>query len=125
VVLIARYMLNQYRDELNPLVRDFDQASIQALLNHEWPGNIRELDNQVRKALVMASGIELTPEDLGLTGAAQDPFLPLSEAKERFARRYVEKLLSLNNGNRAKTAKELEVDPRTIYRYLQADRDGE
>jgi transcriptional regulator with GAF, ATPase, and Fis domain len=125
VVLIARYLMNQHRDELNPSVRDFNAPSMQAMLSYDWPGNIRELDNKIRKALVMTSGIELTPEDLGLTGEAQDPILPLSEAKERFARRYVEKMLSLNNGNRAKTAKELEVDPRTIYRYLQADRDGE
>lgn len=123
VVLIARYIMNQHSDELNSAVRDFDEASIQALMNHSWPGNIRELDNRIKKALVMAGGVELTPEDLGLDVDSQEVMLPLGDAKERFARHYVQKMLNINNGNRAKTAKDLEVDPRTIYRYLQADRD--
>jgi len=70
----------------------------------------------------MAEGGRLTARDLGLTEAASAPLEPLAKAKERFARSYVAQVLSLNDGNRTKTAQDLAVDPRTIYRYLEAER---
>ena len=49
--------------------------------------------------------------------------LPLSEAKEAFQRRYIDEVLALNEGNRTKTARDLGVDPRTIFRHLEKLRD--
>jgi transcriptional regulator with GAF, ATPase, and Fis domain len=47
--------------------------------------------------------------------------VPLAEAKERFARDYVRQVLAKNGGNRAQTARELDVDPRTIFRFLEKE----
>ena len=47
------------------------------------------------------------------------PILPLAEAKEKFQRDYINEVLTLNNGNRTKTARDLGVDPRTIFRHLE------
>ena len=47
--------------------------------------------------------------------------LPLAEAKEKFQRDYINHVLELNNGNRTKTARDLGVDPRTIFRYLEKE----
>ncbi|MEZ4466778.1 MAG: helix-turn-helix domain-containing protein [bacterium] len=66
----------------------------------------------------------LSPEDLDLDDdMLADRILPLAEAKERFQRRYIDEVLALNHGNRTKTAADLGVDPRTIFRHLEKVRD--
>jgi DNA-binding NtrC family response regulator len=57
--------------------------------------------------------------DLGPTDLA--PILPLAQAKEEFQRKYVLEVLERNGGNRTQTAKDLGVDPRTIFRYLEKE----
>jgi DNA-binding NtrC family response regulator len=47
--------------------------------------------------------------------------LSLSDAKEQFQRDYINEILALNNGNRTKTARDLGVDPRTIFRHLEKE----
>ena len=50
--------------------------------------------------------------------------LPLADAKEKFQREYINEVLELNNGNRTKTARDLGVDPRTIFRHLEKEDGG-
>ena len=63
----------------------------------------------------------LTPDDLDLGANAESPILPLEKAKEEFQRKYVLEVLERNNGNRTQTARDLGVDPRTLYRYLERE----
>ena len=63
----------------------------------------------------------ITPEDLDITEGTSPSILPLEKAKEEFQRRYVHEALERNNGNRTQTARDLGVDPRTIFRYLERD----
>ena len=66
----------------------------------------------------------LGPEDLGPhRPTSLPPILPLAEAKEKFQRDYINEVLELNNGNRTKTARDLGVDPRTIFRHLEKESD--
>ena len=67
------------------------------------------------RALVSAEDLDLRPEIL-------EPILPLAQAKEEFQKRYINEVLERNAGNRTKTAKDLGVDPRTIFRHLEAER---
>ena len=120
VLLIARALLSIYQVELNPSVRGFDEGALNALMTHTWSGNVRELENRIKKALIMADGSRISAIDLELQESDENPILPLSEAKEQFTRQYIEGVLTRNQGNRAKTAADLHVDPRTIYRYLEA-----
>src|SRR6185295_7154115 len=87
-----------------------------------WPGNIRQLENRIKKALVLCEKTLLSAEDLDLGPAAETPIMPLEKAKEEFQRRYVLEALERNNGNRTQTARDLGVDPRTIFRYLRKSR---
>ena len=61
----------------------------------------------------------LTPEDLELTDRDLEPLIPLAQAKEEFQRQYIDEALARNDGNRTKTALDLGVDPRTIFRHLE------
>ena len=121
VVIIAKALLSKFADELHSGVRGFAPASASAIRKYPWPGNIRELENKIKKALVLCDATLLSPEDLELTEAAMAPTLPLEKAKEEFQRRYVLEALERNQGNRTQTARDLGVDPRTIFRYLEKE----
>ena len=103
----------------------FTPNAIAAIKRHRWPGNIRELENRIKKAVVLSDKALLGPEDLDLTPDDLPPILPLAEAKEQFQRDYINEILLLNNGNRTKTARDLGVDPRTIFRHLEKEDGGE
>ncbi len=121
VVLIAKYLLQRIAQELNMASKALSPETAQAMQRHEWPGNIRQLENRLKKAVVLSDNQVLTPQDLDLTHEEVAPLLPLADAKERFAHEYIMEALARHAGNRTQTAKELGVDPRTIFRYLEKD----
>ena len=122
VLIIAKALLTKYADELASPVRGFSPAALASIKKFSWPGNIRQLENRIKKALVLCDQTLLSPEDLDLgPGQTDSPILPLEKAKEDFQRRYVLEVLERNNGNRTQTARDLGVDPRTIFRYLEKE----
>jgi DNA-binding NtrC family response regulator len=125
VVIIGRFLIHKIAEELGVKAKDFGPEALQALKRYEWPGNIRQLENRLKKAMVLSDGEQLRPNDLDLPQEVLQPILPLAEAKEQFAFRYIMEALERNGGNRTQTARELGVDPRTIFRYLERDADGE
>ena len=124
VIQIARYLLQKYAAEFDRKDIGLSQESVRALLKHEWPGNIRELENRLRKGVLLSDNRRLSPDDLELNPDLQSKSIrPLSQAKEEFQATYIDEVLALNNFNRTKTAKDLEVDPRTIFRHLEKKRE--
>jgi transcriptional regulator with GAF, ATPase, and Fis domain len=121
VVIIAKALLGKYSEEMKSQVRGLSPGALAAIRKFAWPGNIRQLENRLKKALVLCDRALLTAEDLDLGAEAQQPILPLEKAKEEFQRKYVLEVLERNNGNRTQTARELGVDPRTIFRYLEKE----
>jgi len=121
VLIIAKALLSKFADELKSQVRGFSPNTMGAIRKYNWPGNIRELENRIKKALVLCESTILGPEDLELGEKTQLPILPLEKAKEDFQRRYVLEVLERNQGNRTQTARDLGVDPRTIFRYLEKE----
>jgi transcriptional regulator with GAF, ATPase, and Fis domain len=119
--IIAKALLSKYAEELGSPVRGFSPQALASIKKYSWPGNIRQLENRIKKALVLCDRTLLGPEDLDLGPEAQEPIVPLEKAKEDFQRRYVLQVLERNNGNRTQTARDLGVDPRTIFRYLEKE----
>ncbi len=124
LMLIARYLLTRYGEEYKSKARGFSPQCVMLMKKYDWPGNIRQLENRIKKALIMTDRVQLAPEDLELSDADLRPVVPLAQAKEDFQRRYINEILSRNNGNRTKTAQDLGVDPRTIFRHLERE-DGD
>jgi len=119
VVVIARYFLQQYAREFSARVRGFTPGALVAMKKYAWPGNVRELENRVKKAVVLADRATVSAEDLDLSPEVLEPTAPLAQATREFQKRYVNEVLERNGGNRTKTAKDLGVDPRTIFRHLE------
>jgi transcriptional regulator with PAS, ATPase and Fis domain len=124
VVVLARYLLSRYALELASKVRGFTPGAISAIKRYHWPGNIRELENRIKKALVLADKALLGSADLGIDSDDLPAILTLAAARERWQRQYINEVLSLNGGNRTRTARDLGVDPRTIFRHLEREESG-
>ncbi|MFW5921115.1 MAG: sigma 54-interacting transcriptional regulator [Polyangiales bacterium] len=124
IVVIAKYLLDKYARELGAKVKGFTPNAITAMRKHDWPGNVRQLENRIKKAVVLADKTLVGPEDLDLSPDALAPIVPLNQAREEFTRRYIMEVLERNGGNRTKTARDLGVDPRTIFRYLEREADA-
>ena len=121
VVVIAKYFLHRFSEEYGGKIKGFTPNAIIAMRRYAWPGNIRELENRLKKAVVLADKAMLGPEDLDLHEGNLPPILPLGDAIEQYRRTYINEILELNRGNRTKTARDLGVDPRTIFRHLEKE----
>ena len=124
ILVIARYLLSRYTQEFRAPIKGFSPNCVIAMRKYPWPGNIRQLENHIKKAVVLADKTLLGPEDLGITPDVLPAILPLTEAREKWQRDYINEILELNNGNRTKTARDLGVDPRTIFRHLEKEDGG-
>ncbi len=124
VVLLAKFLLSKLAEELNPKVKGFTPNALIAVRKYDWPGNVRQLENRIKKAIVLCDKTLVGPEDLDLLPETLAPITTLAQAREDFQRRYILEVLERNNGNRTKTARDLGVDPRTIFRYLEREPDA-
>ena len=119
VILIARGLIEKYAKEFNMVPKNLSQEAITAIRRYRWPGNVRQLENRIKKALILSNKPQIMPDDLDLIPESLKPVMSLAEAKDDFQRRYINEVLELNHGNRSKTARDLGVDPRTIFRHLE------
>ena len=125
--VLGKYFLQKYAKEFSSKVKGFSPSATVAMKKYGWPGNIRELENRIKKAVVLADKPLLGPDDLDLRPESLEPVLPLSEARERWQKQYIQEVYERNNRNKTKTAKDLGVDPRTIFRHfekLEAEKNG-
>src|SRR5262249_29089707 len=77
VLIIAKALLSKYADELGSSVQGFTPQALAAIKKHMWPGNIRQLENKIKKALVLCEKTLLGVEDLDLGQGSESPILPL------------------------------------------------
>jgi transcriptional regulator with PAS, ATPase and Fis domain len=127
ILVMAKFFLGKYARELNAKARGFSPGAVVAMKKYAWPGNVRELENRIKKAVVLADKALVTGEDMDLRPENLEPPLSLAEALEHFRKSYINDVLERNSGNRTKTAKDLGVDPRTVFRHLEkleAERTG-
>jgi transcriptional regulator with GAF, ATPase, and Fis domain len=117
---IAQFLLNKYAEQYGSKARGFSAGCLNALRSYYWPGNVRELENRVKKAVIMTDRQQLGPEDLGIEAkVGRAKLQTLADAEEEFKKGYIRQALDQNSWNKAQTARELDVDPRTIFRYIE------
>ena len=121
IILLARTFLNTYRDEFGAKAKSFSDTAIQAMLNHKWPGNIREMQNKLKSAVIMAEGSVVQAEDLGLMaprGDNEPETLNLREVREMAESRAIRRAYQTADKNMSKTAELLGVTRPTLYSLI-------
>jgi DNA-binding NtrC family response regulator len=115
---LAAHFLRRHATRYRKSLAGFDSGAMQVLLAHPWPGNIRELDHAVERAVLMAQGEQLRAADLGLrltTGpAARLEDLPLEDVEKML----IQKALSRYGGNVSRAAQALGLSRSALYRRI-------
>jgi two-component system NtrC family response regulator len=123
IMVLAQYFLRKEAGALKIGRVSFSPAAISALSSHDWPGNVREVQNRIRRALVIFSGPTITPKDLGLDACppdlAAEKLLTLQAARDRGELHCVKQALLLTGNNIAQAAKLLETSRPTLHDLIK------
>ena len=118
IALIANVFLRRAAQAMRRKVR-FSPAALEALIRYPWPGNIRELENKVQRAVIMAPGRFVEPADLELGETPTDERLPtIREARSENERKLVIDALARNRGNISRAAQAVGVSRPTFHEML-------
>ena len=119
ILLLANAFLQRFTLEFKKRVTAFSQPALNALLNHPWTGNIRELENHIKRAVIMAEGRKITPADLEISTPHNDNGnLTLKEAREQTERALILDALARYKDNVTKTSENLGISRPTLYELM-------
>ncbi|CAE6495999.1 MAG TPA: PEP-CTERM-box response regulator transcription factor [Nitrosomonas nitrosa] len=115
-ILLAHHFKNKFCAKEARQSMSFNQEALAAIEAHQWPGNVREMENCIKRAVIMAEGPQITASDLGL----QDSEIPmepmnLREVRDREECKALVRALAKVDGNIAKAAELLGVSRPTLY----------
>lgn len=119
IFLFADLFIRQANAELQRQVDGLDAAAAELLVQHSWPGNLRELNNVMKRAVLLARGRQITAAELQQAmGPVRQNVVPTlhDEADER---QRIEEALRQTGGNKAKAARLLGIDRKTIYNKME------
>lgn len=122
VVILARAFLHNFNRQMQRNVVGFSEDAIVAMSSYHWPGNIRELQNKIKSALIMADSKLITADDLALNLQSDEEqpkmALNLRQVREQAEKQAVLKALALSDGNVSNTANLLGVTRPTLYALM-------
>ncbi len=120
-LVVAHHLLHKIVEELDRPIQGFSSDAVSAILTYRWPGNIRELQNRIKRAVVTASGKNITVDDLELAQPSpeESACLTLKESRERAERAAIVRAMVLAHGNVSKAAKVLDTSRPTLYQMLR------
>jgi two-component system NtrC family response regulator len=118
--LLGQVFLDRFAKENNKSNLTFHPDALRALNRHTWPGNIRELENRVKRAVIMADGKRITAADLELSQIADaDRPATLKEARENLEREMIQQVLQRHSGKITSAAQELGISRPTLYELME------
>jgi len=126
VDVLARYFLAQFSTDSGKNVRGYTNPALELLRRHSWPGNIRELINRVRRAVVMCDGVWITPRDLELERPELQAIqsVQLEAAREGAEQQAIREAIKSCGNNYSAAARMLGVSRQTFYRLLDKYREA-
>ena len=125
IPLLANHFVDKYRTQMNKKIKGISESAMRALINHNWKGEVRELENVIERAVIFCNDdfidIKHLPEIFG--GGDYSNVLPLSasldDAVKKYERDIILNSLENNDYNKEKAAEDLKVGLSTLYRKLK------
>jgi len=119
IMPLANNFLRQHQERYRKQVTGFDEVARERLLQHRFPGNVRELDHVVERAVLMTQEREIRATDLGLTAGGGESRNLEEMSLEEVEAFLIKKALARNDGNARKAAEALGLSRSAFYRRLQ------
>lgn len=122
IPLLANHFLKLYASKYEKNVNKISEAAVSRMHKHPWPGNIRELQHAIERAVILSNGHVLQPEDFNFTpsGGKEDAQLSLEQFNlEEVEKLLIRKVLKKYNGNITQAASELGLTRSSLYRRLE------
>jgi DNA-binding NtrC family response regulator len=123
IMPLANAFLKRFAAQANRTLRGFTPAAIERLTSFEWPGNVRQLQNEIQRAVLLSEGPEVNVTDLSISDVkfvpteGHDTAFTLLEGVERNA---IIQMLKETGGNKLETAKRLGIGRQTLYNKIKA-----
>ncbi len=120
IPLLINHFLQEFNKELGKGVEGFSPAAIQKMMTYQWPGNIRELKNKVKQAMVLTRNNVITAEDLFFhVPVSSNKFQSFKEAKREFEKEYISQVLRICQGNISQAARLAKKDRKDFYDVMK------
>jgi len=121
VLLLARVFLNRFSKENKNVFKGFSASAVSAMEKHQWFGNVRELENKIKRAVILAEGAFIEPDDLELASDADGATVlsDLRQIREQAERQAILRALALVNDNVTQAAVMLNVTRPTFYDLMK------
>jgi two-component system NtrC family response regulator len=119
VLLLAKTFLENFSAQRGRTFRLADNA-VRAITSYEWPGNVREIENRLKRAVTLSDGPIITASDIGIDAEDGDEIsFDLKKARERVDTQYINMALLKNHGNISKAADELGLSRPTLHSLIK------
>lgn len=123
IPLLAAHFLNQYQSKYHKDLEGFDAGGLRKLQEYHYPGNVRELQYSIERAVIMSEGDEIREHDILFSPIEQkqetSSFATGSKNLEAMERRAIIETLQKNQGNISKSARELGLTRAALYRRIE------
>jgi DNA-binding NtrC family response regulator len=122
IMPLANVFLKRFGAQANRILRGFTPQAVERLTSFEWPGNVRQLQNEIQRAVLLSEGPEVNVTDLSISDIkfipteGHDTAFTLLEGVERNA---IIQMLKETNGNKLETAKRLGIGRQTLYNKIK------
>jgi len=114
--LLAHHFKNKFCQQEGRSQLNFSEEALSRIESHSWPGNVREMENCIKRAVIMADGPQITAEDLGLAASSEpDEPLNLRQVRDEAGHKALIKALARVDGNAVKAAELLGISRPTLY----------
>jgi DNA-binding NtrC family response regulator len=122
IMPLANVFLKRFSAQANRVLRGFSAQAVERLASFEWPGNVRQLQNEIQRAVLLSEGPEVNVTDLSISDVkfipteGHDTSFTLLEGVERNA---IIQMLKETGGNKLETAKRLGIGRQTLYNKIK------
>lgn len=122
IALFANHFLDLANEELHKCVVGFDEETLDIFQNYNWPGNLRQMKNVVKRATLLAKGSLIGKNELPhelLAGSSRKVEVPGSLRDESHEKMLIMNALKSTNNNKTKAAVLLKIDRKTLYNKMK------